>query len=79
MGDLPGPLVLMAFILALHWEEGQEDQGEVKEVGGPPSCFKVPGPPCLPSGYCLGSLELPQSSFRKAVFKGDPCGPGWHF
>ena len=35
--------------------EGQEDQGEVNELGKDrPSCFAAPGP----SGSCLGSLEL---------------------
>ena len=54
-------------------KESQEDQGEVKELGGtPPSCFKVPysswlscwlfqrTPSSLPSSSSLGSLELTQ-------------------
>ena len=40
-------------------KEGQEDQGEVKELGGTPlAVLGSPGPPGLPSGFSLASLEL---------------------
>ena len=40
-------------------KEGQEDQGEVKELGGTPlRLFGSPGPPGLPSGSSLAALDL---------------------
>ena len=58
--------------------EGQEDQGEVKELGGiPPSCLK------FPSGSSLGSLSICQTALsysllyhrKKLVRLGSH--PGW--
>ena len=48
-------------------KEGEEDQDEVREPGGPPRSFTSPGPPCLLSGSCLGSLELPQGVYFKEI------------
>ena len=40
-------------------EEGQEDQGRRKELGGAPcAAVKFPGRPNLPSGSSLGSLTI---------------------
>ena len=46
-------------------QEGQEDQGEVKEPGGTPSLavLRSPGPPGLSSGSSLGSPELPPARY----------------
>ena len=42
--------------------EGQEDQGEVKELReDPPSCFKSPGAPGLPFSSSFGSLKVHQA------------------
>ena len=52
-------------------KEGQEDQEEVKALGGSlQALLSFPGPPRLPSGSSLGSLELPQNSLRTAGFQG---------
>ena len=54
-------------------KEGQEDQGEVKELGGTPlGLLGSPGPPGLPSGSSLASLELHQTSLRTALPPGRP-------
>ena len=46
-------------------KEGHEDQGQAKELGGTPlAVLRSPGPPGLPSGYPLGSLELAQATSR---------------
>ena len=43
-------------------KEGQEDQGEIKELGGAPlAVLRSPGPPGLPSGSSLGSLTIHQT------------------
>ena len=69
-GALPPPTPLQAFApLAqtplVTQEEGQEDQGEVG--GGPLAVLSSPSPPGLPSGFALGSLELPPGRY----FQGD--------
>ena len=43
-------------------KEGQEDQGEIKELGGI-GVLRFPGPPGLPPGSSLGCLELPQGIY----------------
>ena len=49
-------------------KESQEDQGEVKELGGTPlAVIRSPGPPGLPSGSPLDPLELHQTSLREAL------------
>ena len=51
-------------------KEGQEDQGEIKEIGGPPLIvLRSPGPPGLPSGSSLGSLTIHQTSLRRALLQ----------
>ena len=49
-------------------KEGQEDQGALKQLGGS-SLFllPLPGPPGLPSGSSLASLELHQNSLSKGL------------
>ena len=47
-------------------KEGQEDQGEIKSLGGPTlTVLRSPGSSGLPSGSSLGSLELPQGNCSK--------------
>ena len=49
-------------------KEGQEEQGEVKELGGSHlAAVRSPGPPGLPFCASLGSLELPQSSLESVL------------
>lgn len=44
-------------------EEGQEDHGTLKQLGGSPlALLHLLGPPGRPSS--LGSLELPQATLR---------------
>ena len=46
-------------------KEDQDDQGEVKNVGGIPlAVSKSAGPTGLPFGSSLGSLEVPQTTLR---------------
>ena len=47
-------------------KEGQEDQGEVKELGVPfLSVLRSPVSPGLPSASSLGSLELPPGRYSQ--------------
>ncbi len=49
-------------------EEGQEDQGRVKELGGTPlAVLGSPGPPGLSPGPSLGSLAIPETSLRRTL------------
>ena len=51
--------------------ERQEDQGTLEQPEGSPLVLSLlPGPPDLPVGSSLGSLELRQTSLRKALHKG---------
>ena len=68
-----GPLALGAGLIISRFDgltgsrgksqkEGQEDQGEIKELGGTPLAVSgSPGPPGLPSGSSLGSLSIHQT------------------
>ena len=40
------------------WKEGQGDQGEVKDLGCLLAALRSSGPPGLPFGSSLASLEL---------------------
>ena len=52
-------------------KEGQDDQGTLKLLGvGRLALLPFPGPPGLPSGSSLGSLELPG-------LPGTPLGLPW--
>ena len=62
-------------------QEGQEDQGEVKELGKTAlvvftlAVLRSPGPSGLPSGSSLGSQELPQASSKLVLLslQAPPC------
>ena len=62
---LPGP---QGPLSSKSQKEGQEDQGTLKQLGGgPASSFPLSGPPGLPFGSSLGSLNLP----ARRYFQGD--------
>ena len=67
LAPMPGP--------GKSQKEDQESHGEIEEIGGRPSVadLRHPGPPGLPSSSSLGSLELPQTSFRKALSRLTCC------
>ena len=50
-------------------KEGKEDQGTCKQLGGGPplAVLVLSGPPGLPSGSSLGSLELPQGIYLRVL------------
>ena len=53
-------------------QEGQEGQGEIEELGWTPlAVLGSLGPPGLPSGFALGSLQLPPGRY----FQGDEGKP----
>ena len=50
--------------------EGQEDQGGIEELGGPPrAVLRHPGPPGLPSGFSPGSLTIHQTTLSYSLAK----------
>ena len=50
-------------------KEGQEDQGTLKALGGGSTLalLPLPGPPVLPFGSSLASLELHQTTFTTGL------------
>ena len=48
-------------------KKGQENQGEVKELGGPIADVRSLAPPGLPSGSSLGSSHVMMSSVLALV------------
>ena len=61
-------------------KDGQEDQGTLKQLAGPPlALLSLPGPPGLPSGSSLGSLTIHQTAKEQArsarCLEGGGLGP----